>query len=123
MMHLKEFLNQPLIHKIFVNRSYVDFDGFDSLYVRNGWYSVNYEIIQETIQLANLTASNPGNGAFKNLVAYLQENFSGIPIIVECVHTEKFATGLLKMGFKQFNINQGNHFILRSRFLIGETKL
>lgn len=112
-MHLSEFLNQPLITKIFVNRSYVDFDGFDSLYVRNGWYLVDEEIIQKTIQIANVSASKTGKSAFKNLVAYLQKNFPGIPIIVECVHTERFATGLLKMGFKQFNINQGNHFILK----------
>jgi len=118
-MHLSKFLNQPLINKIFVNRAYVDFDGFDSLYVRNGWYLVDGEIIQKTIQIASVTASTPGNGAFKNLVAYLQENFTGIPIIVECVNVEKFETGLLKMGFKQFNINSGTHFI---KGLKNETK-
>ena len=110
-MHLSEFVNLPIKMATVSNRMWVEFKGFDDLYVRHGGFCVNSEWMKNTIQIANVTATNPGNGAFKKLVAYLQKNFSELVIIVECVNSKQFATGLLKMGFTEFKNGSTSHFL------------
>ncbi len=108
-MEIKEFLNLPIrLAGMVSNCQWVKFEGFNSLYVRHGKYLV-YGEFEKTIQLANITATNPGNGAFKNLVDYLQKNFDE-SIIVESVLSEQFATGLLRMGFTEFSTS---NFVLK----------
>jgi len=79
-------------------REWIDHEGFDALYVRVCKRYINNEHI-EVIDLANLSAKDPGNGAFKALVKYLRDKYPEFIIHVESVLTKRFSDGLLRMGF------------------------
>lgn len=87
-----------------VNRAYVSFPGFSSLYVRVAKRYINGEYVN-TIDLAAITAEKPSHGAFKNLIKYLNHAFPEYGIYVESVLTERFKEGLLKLGFTSVGIN------------------
>jgi len=101
------------------DHSYVDEEGFDSLYVRKGPKYINVDgkmkWFEDVFQIANVTSSNPGNGAFVRLIAKLEEKWSG-PIFVESVLAERFASYLLKIGFTPVNTDENwggfvHHFV------------
>lgn len=103
-MTLKEFLDQKTIRNAWVKHP-----EFAALYVRQGpfIYFFKGELrdqtrrVENSIQLAALTAKKPGNGAFGRLISWLDENYSNRVILVECVHEERFGLHLLKMGFRE----------------------
>jgi hypothetical protein len=74
--------------------AYIQFPGFASLYVR---HTVRFGI--DTIDLANIEALKPGNGAFTRLVQHLRQAFPTLGIYVECVMSKRFEVKLAAMGF------------------------
>jgi len=107
-MTLDEFLNSKL------KNSYVDYPGFDALYLRRGDIGVQNmpEFLlrcSPTVHVASVTATTPYSGAFTRLVEDLIGR--GFAVYVECVRDMKFAESLLRMGFAQINRNSGLHFL------------
>ena len=66
---------------------------WDFLYVRRSKTYVNDEFI-EVFVLANMTAINPGQGAFKRLLKELPKK-----VVVECVQNLRFRKHLEKNGW------------------------
>jgi len=62
---LKEFIDNK--RPGYPANAYVLFDGFDGLYVRHGNHYIDGKLIS-TLDLANITATKPGSGAFTKLV-------------------------------------------------------
>src|ERR1043166_2316633 len=90
-----------LLQSDWMTNAWITYPGFASLYVRkcivqariNGrLYKVN-----DVITIANAVAKEPGKGAFTALVHDLV--YRGFAVHVENVLTERFAAGLLRMGF------------------------
>jgi hypothetical protein len=94
--------------------SYVDYPEFSSLYLR----STDFMVLigdqawrcSHAIQIGNIEAENPGQGAFGRLVADLVSR--GLAIFVENVHNPRFSKKLIRMGFVPVNITSGNHFLI-----------
>ena len=83
-------------------REYLEHPDFSTLYVRVTTRYINNQYVK-TIDLANLEAKNPGNGSFKKLVNYLLDKYPEYTLYVECVLTERFQKGLIKMGFTKIS--------------------
>lgn len=79
------------------SNAYVRSQGFKSLYVRMGKRYLDGKTHDNVLDIANVTASKPGNGAFTRLVEELHAR--GIPIYVESVLNDRFALKLPRMGF------------------------
>lgn len=105
---LDEFLAQK-----WPKNSYLDHDRFVSLYVRKGDVPVVIEGVMwrctRVLTVANVEAISPGEGAFTDLVADLVRR--DLAVHVECVHNERFADKLLRMGFIPVNQHTGPHFL------------
>ena len=95
-MKLNEFLTQR-----FPKNAFVEYPGFDELYVRKGQYAGR----KETIQIARIQATESGQGAFECLFKYLQTQ--SLPIVVECVHNKRFVEALLARGFVYIENHDG----------------
>jgi hypothetical protein len=63
------------------------------------------------IDLANIEAKVTGKGAFRRLVAHVQETYPTAGIFVESVLPAQFCAGLLRMGFFQIQ----NSFFLEPK--------
>lgn len=100
---LDEFIASVKV-KPFPCSRWVEYEGFDGLFVRVGQMYICGELVP-TINLANINASLPGKGAFKKLVKYLQDNYPEYTIHVENVLTPKFQDGLIRMGFEPTGIH------------------
>lgn len=82
------------------SRAWVEHNGFKSMYVRVTKRYINGNLI-DTIDIANIEAEHPGNGAFRNLILHLTNSWPQYIIYVESVLEDRFRQGLLRMGFKQ----------------------
>ncbi len=81
------------------SNAYVRAQGFSSLYVRMGRRYLCNVMHSNVLDIANIEATNPGNGAFTRLAEDLHRR--GINLYVECVLNERFCSKLLRMGFTQ----------------------
>ena len=106
---LDAFIAQALT-KDWPANSYVREPGFSSLYVRVAKRYIDGEM-QTTIDLANMTASRPGNGAFTRLVERLMAQYRLI-IYVECVLNPRLAAKLIRMGFVQHKHDSSSYYLL-----------
>jgi hypothetical protein len=79
---------------------HVEEPGFSELYIRVGAAEVNGVFWNPILQLANLEAEQPGQGAFRRLLERLRENYSQLPILVEGADA-RFGRHLLSVGFQQ----------------------
>lgn len=73
---------------------------FSQLYIRVCFRLLEDEY-RKCIDVANIEAKNPGNGAFRNFLQYTAEKYPEYSIYVENVMSKRFAQGLLKLGFKR----------------------
>lgn len=96
----------------FPRNAYVTEDGFESLYVRWGFHMVDGKMLS-CLDLANMTATRPGHGAFKALLKKLRSEQPDLPIYVESVLNEKFMAGLPKHGFTYVPNSYPPSFVLR----------
>lgn len=76
---------------------YVREPGFKSLYVRIGSRYIDGHRYDKVLDLANATATKPGNGAFTALVRRLQE--ANVPLYAECILNDRMPAKLLSLGF------------------------
>lgn len=90
--------------------AYVDEPGFDSLYVRMSVRFFNGVRYEDVLDLANITAERPGDGAFTRLVERLHTQ--GLTLYVECVTRQRFAKKLLRMGFLPANSSPDCFYML-----------
>lgn len=51
------------------------------------------------LDLGNLEARTPGNGAFTRLLKYVHRKWPDVWVYVECVQTKRFVKKLKKLGF------------------------
>lgn len=97
-----EAVQEPTLHEFLASskrNAYVRHPGFSRLYVRS-----TRRFGAEVIDLANLEAEIPGNGAFTALVAHIRTTYPDLGIYVECVLTERFGEGLLALGFSPCHV-------------------
>lgn len=100
---------------------YVREKGFSDLYVR-----ITPRLLEGktrwTIDLARLTATKPGKGAFTRLVARLRKDHPDMAIYVESVLTSRFADKLARMGFKPAPYSHNSCFYMLPVELSKETQ-
>lgn len=84
--------------------AYVKFPGIKSLYVRYTQRYIADEIASPCLDIANIEAMKPGNGAFTKMLKYLRKNYPELWIYVECVLNERFEKKLPKLGFIQVSL-------------------
>ena len=97
---LENFMAQHQLKQAGSNsNAYVRSQGFSELYVRMGRRYLDGVTHSNVLDIARVTATNPGNGAFTRLVDDLRRH--GITLYVESVLNERFCTKLLRIGFTQ----------------------
>lgn len=79
--------------------AYVSAIGFSELYIRIGPRYLNGTRYEKVIDIARITSTIPGAGAFTKLVKQLQDY--DFVIYVECVQNPKFVNKLIKMKFER----------------------
>ena len=84
-----------------MSRAYVREPGFKELYVRHTIHFIERKKVP-TIDIARVEATTTGQSTFKNLIARLRRDYPNDTIYIESVLTDRFAEGLLRMGFKPF---------------------
>lgn len=87
--------------------AYVQHPGFSYLYVRS-----TQRFGVETIDLANLEADVPGNGAFTQLVKHLRSSYPDLGIYVESVLNTRFIRKLTALGFARCDVGRSICFFL-----------
>lgn len=101
-MKLLEFVDSRIARpNEWPRNMYVIHPEWASLYVRVTKRYLGGEMRDPVIDLANIAANNPGNGAFRKLVAELRSKYPQATLFVESVLGERFKDGLLRMGFTQ----------------------
>ncbi len=81
--------------------AYVKYQGFKDLYVRKSPVYIQHTKTDNFVTIANVTASRPGNGAFGELLIYLQEELHK-NVAVECIRNERLLAKLLREGFQYY---------------------
>lgn len=89
-MTLIEFIERNKFRPVWPLNAYVDAPGFESFYVRMTTRYFNRRTIKPVLDIANITAEKPGNGAFKALLNTLWELYPNLSIYVESVQSEQF---------------------------------
>jgi len=83
------------------------------LYVRKSDTVVTFGSVSWTctgvLQIGNIEAEVPGNGAFVELLRTLKDR--KLAVFVECVHNRRFRRRLLELGFVQVNADTGFHYL------------
>lgn len=77
--------------------AYVEEPGFDDLYVRKGRRYLAGETYDRVVDLANITATNPGMGALTTLITRLHAK--GENLYVESILNDRLVNKLYRMGF------------------------
>ncbi len=98
---LKEFLEGVQ------RNAYITYPGFASLYVRH-----TQRFGFETLDVANLTAKQPGRGSFTRLIKHVRKTYPRMGIYVECVLNDRFEVKLLAMGFARCDVGMSACFFL-----------
>ena len=107
-MTLEEFLANR-----YPTNSFIDREGWDTLYVRKGPIGVNIEgkfyRVHKVFTLANIAVDDPGEGLFTKLVEHLVS--LGWAIYIECVHNPRFQDGLRRRGYYELKTDGAPNFI------------
>jgi len=110
---LEEFLASAMKRGAWPARGYVKEAGFSDLYVR---YTTHYigRGKRKVLDIANVNAARPGNGAFTALMRKLALLYPHLHLRVECVLTERFAKTLVeKYGFHPDANDMNSYYLLR----------
>lgn len=103
MITLDKFIERGLARVPVPSNSYVKEPGFAHLYVRIGRRFINGEVRDPVLDIANLEASRPGNGAFTDLIEHLKTEHPDLILLVECVLNVRFERKLEEMGFERID--------------------
>lgn len=94
--HIDHYIDKPNTPG---SNAYVYHPDFDSLYIRVSKRILGNSLsFVKTIDIANITANEPGSGCFKKLVQYLLDEYK-VTVFVENALTPRFQKGLVRMGF------------------------
>ncbi len=88
--------------------AYIHEEGFKELYVRRATRWIDGRMTHGFLDIARVKAAIPGKGAFTRLVKKLLSK--GIPVYVERVGTQRFARGLLALGFTQSPTDESSFY-------------
>jgi hypothetical protein len=92
-------LDEFLARTEWPNNSHVSEPGFDTLYVRRSQRLIG-DRLHPAVDIANVTSSKPGSGAFTALIARLKKSHPHLVIYVENVLNERLAAKLPRdLGF------------------------
>jgi len=94
-MTLGEFLSQTE-----VSQAWIEHDEFSELYMRQGPFIHNANRVDDSIQIGNAVAKDPGTGAFTRLLTWLRESYPDRLLYIESVQSERLANFLRKSGFQ-----------------------
>ena len=87
---------------------YIDEEGFETLYVRRSCRSLpnlnpadwhDKTIKYNAFDISKVEAIEKGKGTFKRFVSRIRRDYPALAIYVECVLTDRFKEGLIRMGF------------------------
>lgn len=82
------------------NRLWLCQPGFARFYVRKSlWQPTPALESRHCIELANIQAYKPGEGAFKALISEVRSRYRCHYVLAECVLTDRFIGGLKRIGF------------------------
>lgn len=112
---LDDFITRATKRNAWPANGYVKENGFRDLYVR---YTSHYigRRKRKMLDIANVNASRPGNGAFTALMRRLALEYPTLNLYIENVLTERFATTLVKrFGFTPVPDNMRSYYLLRTR--------
>jgi hypothetical protein len=111
-MKFQEFIDSRIARpQTWPRNQYVEHKNWESLYVRVTKRPIGGVLYDPVIDLANITAKNPGNGAFRMLVGEIRREWPKATIFVESVLDERFRGGLLRMGFKRIEGEDANFYL------------
>jgi len=85
---------------------------FKSFYVKKGRRYLENKLYENILVLSNIEAKKPGKGTLTRFIIDFRAKYPGVPIIVECVLQVRFAEGLLKRGFKEYEYSPQNYYLL-----------
>lgn len=91
--------------------AWLDEPGFDRLYVRVTRRFIDGKWMP-SIDLANIKATNPGNGTFTKLIERLNKQYTKYAIYIESVTNPRFSVKLLEMGFIEMKYIPYSYYIL-----------
>lgn len=119
---LEEFVHGD---SMFPRNLFVRHEEFADLYVRRNSVFVRMSdgnwICDPVIQIANITAKMPGNGAFTRLVDHIIHDLNRA-VYVENVHNPRFRTKLEKMGFVAVNRDHGPNYLFNFKGRLRELR-
>ena len=120
-MNLKGFISKAR-KADWPKSAYVEEPEFSHLYVRYGRKFLLGAWHDNFLDIANVEAVSPGNGAFSRLLEKVQADWPDTGIYVECVLNARFAAWLLRWGFESNGlILSPSFYLLRARLsLLGE---
>lgn len=110
-MTLTEFLRKRKLSA--PRNAFIDFPGFETLYVRRGPRVLGNHRRELVLDLAQVEALEPGKGAFTRLLKHIARRYPHYWVFVECVLNERFAAALVtRFGFTQENVGESPCFYL-----------
>ena len=112
-MTLEEFIKMGKQRR-FLSNEWVTAEGFSGLYVRFGQRYIDGERVKDVLDLSNMTAEVPGNGAFTRLLKFLREEHPELTLYVENVMTARFGDRLMRMGFTQEGDSHPFSYVMRA---------
>lgn len=99
-----DFLSE---NKKFPKSEYLFVPGFEHFYARKGPKYIEGIKYENVFTIANVEATVKGKGIFTEFLAFFKKRYS-MPIVVECVHNQRFAQWLLVQGFHADSRHPGN---------------
>ena len=112
-MTLEEFIQSARLRR-FSSNAWVTAEGFSDLYVRFGQRYIGGELVSNVLDLANMTAAVPGDGAFTRLLKTLNDEHPELTLYVENVLTPRFGDRLVRLGFQRVGTGYPSSYVLRA---------
>lgn len=108
---LEEFVRGD---RVFPRNLYVRHDEFVDLYVRRNSILVRMSdgnwMCEPVVQIVNIVAMEPGNGAFTRLVDHIVNDLNRA-VYVENAHNPRFRDKLERLGFVFVNKDHGPNYL------------
>lgn len=105
-MTLDEFIKASK-SKPFGGNSYVDEEGFESLYVRFGTRVIAGMRRDNVLDLANFTVTDKGKGTFTAFISRLRKDYPDMWLYVENVLNPRLPAKLVTLGFTKIRVTSG----------------
>ena len=104
------FLAQEFVRSYHIKQS-----GFSKFYVRKCVWAPPGHRKKPTIELANIAATQTGQGTLTRLLADLLRRYPHCYLVAECVLTERLEAGLRRRGFRLVPKRQTTYYLPHPR--------